>query len=248
MLSKNDIKRIRSLSEKKERQQQGLFIAEGDKTCRDIIGSKIRINSIYATADWLEQYTQIIPEGCDCVIVTQKELEKLSRHNAPQQVIMLVHIPKNTLNLESGLLTLVLDNLQDPGNLGTIIRTADWYGIQNIFCSSDTVDAYNPKVVDSTMGSIGRVNIVYGDIAELLKKHKDIPVYGALLNGESVYTASLQTPAFLIIGNEGKGISKEIVHLINRPLHIPGKGSAESLNAAVATAILCDHFAQKTTL
>ncbi|MBP6302760.1 MAG: RNA methyltransferase [Bacteroidia bacterium] len=248
MLSKNDIKRIRSLSEKKERQQQGLFIAEGDKTCRDIIGSKIRINSIYATADWLEQYTQIIPEGCDCVIVTQKELEKLSRHNAPQQVIMLVHIPKNTLNLDSGSLTLVLDNLQDPGNLGTIIRTADWYGIQNIFCSSDTVDAYNPKVVDSTMGSIGRVNIVYGDIAELLNKYENIPVYGALLNGESVYTAPLQTPAFLIIGNEGKGISKEIVHLINRPLHIPGKGGAESLNAAVATAILCDHFEQKTTL
>jgi TrmH family RNA methyltransferase len=118
MLSKNDIKRIRSLSEKKERQQQGLFIAEGDKTCRDIIGSKIRINSIYATADWLEQYTQIIPEGCDCVIVTQKELEKLSRHNAPQQVIMLVHIPKNTLNLESASLTLVLDNLQDPRKSG----------------------------------------------------------------------------------------------------------------------------------
>lgn len=248
MLSKNDIKRIRSLSDKKERQQQGLFIAEGDKTCRDIIGSKIRINSIYATADWLEQYTQIMPEGCECVVLTQKELEKLSRHNAPQQAILLAHIPENALNLETDSLTLVLDNLQDPGNLGTIIRTADWYGIQNIFCSSDTVDAYNPKVVDSTMGSIGRVNIVYGDIAELLQKHKNIQVYGALLNGESVYTAPLQTPAFLIIGNEGKGISKEIMHLINRPLHIPGKGGAESLNAAVATAILCDHFAQKTTL
>jgi TrmH family RNA methyltransferase len=250
MLTKNDIKLIRSLSDRKERQERQLFVAEGDKACRDLMGSKISIKTVYATTEWLRQYTQIVPADCQQIEVSERELGQLSRHAAPQKVIIVAHIPQNDLSsftLNKGL-ALVLDNLQDPGNLGTIIRTADWYGIQHIFCSRDTVDAYNPKVVDSTMGSIGRVNLRYVNLEELLTRHSDIPVYGAMLNGESVYSAQLQTPAFLIIGNEGRGISQSIQCYVTHPLHIPGKGKAESLNAAIATAILCDHFARQAVI
>lgn len=249
MLTKNDIRFVRSLSDKKKRQQSQLFVAEGDKACRDLIGSKISIKTIYATVQWLRQYTQIVPAACEVVEVSGKELGQLSRHAAPQEVIVLAHLPRNspeTFHHTTGL-SLVLDTIQDPGNLGTILRTADWYGIKEIFCSPDTVDAFNPKVVDSSMGSIGRVNICYGDVKGMLKRHS-LPVYGALLQGTSVYEAALETPSFLMIGNEGKGIREELLPLITHPISIPRIGFAESLNAAVAAAILCDHFAHKTNL
>lgn len=173
-----------------------------------------------------------------------KDIEKISTLKTPQEVIGLVKIPLwPTLNYNSlkQKFSLVLDNIQDPGNMGTIIRTADWFGIADIICSEDTVDVYNPKVVQATMGSLARVNIHYNNLAEVLPKIK-LPIFGAMLDGENIYNTGFGTEGLLIMGNEGNGISPAIEGLITTKITIPRAGEAESLNVAIATAILCSEI------
>jgi TrmH family RNA methyltransferase len=178
--------------------------------------------------------------------VSATELEKMSNLTTPQEVIALVKMPE-VIEVEpqkmAGKFTLVLDGIQDPGNLGTIIRTADWFGIANIICSEDTVDAYNPKVVQATMGSLSRINLHYADLLLLLPEIKQ-PVFGAMLHGENIYQTNFGKEGLILMGNEGNGIRPEIQALISRQITIPQSGKAESLNVAIATAIFCNEISR----
>ena len=239
MLSKNEVKSIQSLCHKKQRQQEGLFIAEGVKLVEEIIQSDYRVKKIFATEKW---YAKNIKLKAITTAVTEDELARISSLQTPNQVLAIVH---QSTNVEQPLLenklTLVLDGIQDPGNMGTIIRNADWFGIEQIICSNNSVELYNPKVIQGTMGSFLRVKVWYYDITTILKNTK-IPVYGALLEGKSLYSVQKPKEGIILIGNEGQGISKELLPLITSPITIPKIGGAESLNAAVATGIILSHL------
>lgn len=250
MLSLSKIKLIHLLESKKGRRKEKAFIAEGPKVVNDLRAS-IRPRLIIATADWLRDN---LVEDAETIIVTEDELRKISFLQHPQQVLAVFPLPKEDDGVEDGLqydkLYIALDGIQDPGNLGTIIRVADWFGIDNIFCSHDTADVYNPKVVQATMGSIARVKIRYVDLAKLIERQpKDYPVYGTLLNGTNIYQQELTSSGLIVMGNEGNGISPQIRQLINRQILIPnypeGRKTADSLNVAIATAITCSEFRRR---
>jgi TrmH family RNA methyltransferase len=198
-----------------------------------------RIVRIFATNLWIQEHGQIVKNLTDIQIVEPFELQKLSSLKTPNEVLALVSA-KHTddFNTLSDGVTVVLDQLQDPGNMGTIIRSCDWFGIKNIVCSLDTVDAYAPKVVQSSMGSIMRLNIFYKDLPDFFFQHKEIPIYSAELSGESVFDVSFQNPSILVIGNESKGVSDEVSKFATKKVMIPRIGNAESLNAAVASSII----------
>lgn len=245
MLTNKQIKRIKSLSIKKYRERYGEFIAEGDKIIKDLIVAKYQLVEIYATASWLEKNKNILPRNCKTFAVCTKELKSISQQTTPNQVLSIIKIPEIKDPPEAyNKITLVTDNLQDPGNLGAILRTADWFGIKNIICSKNTVDLYNPKVIQSTMGSFCRLQICYTSINDYLQKHnKKIPVYGSFLIGENAFQHNFAKEAILVVGNESKGISpaieKFITHKITIPPYFNQNGNkADSLNASVATAIL----------
>ena len=243
MISKNQLKYIRQLEQKKYRRREGVFVAEGTKVVGDLL-LRYRPEAVFATADWQA------PAGITPQLVTDDELRRISFLQHPQQVLALFPLPVNskpsTLNLE---LSLALDGVQDPGNLGTIIRIADWFGISTIICSEDTVDAWNPKVVQATMGSIARVNIIYFNLPDFLDTlPADFPVYGTFLDGENIYTQQLTPDGLIIMGNEGNGISEAVRTKVNRRLLIPDfhQGpTADSLNVAIATAITCSEFRRR---
>ena len=243
MISKNQLKYIRQLEQKKYRRREGVFVAEGTKVVGDLL-LRYRPEAVFATADWQA------PAGITPQLVTDDELRRISFLQHPQQVLALVPLPTNckpsTLNLE---LSIALDGVQDPGNLGTIIRIADWFGISTIICSEDTVDAWNPKVVQATMGSIARVNIIYLNLPDFLDTlPADFPVYGTFLDGENIYTQQLTPDGLIIMGNEGNGISEAVRTKVNRRLLIPDfhQGpTADSLNVAIATAITCSEFRRR---
>ncbi|HNF29004.1 MAG TPA: RNA methyltransferase [Chitinophagaceae bacterium] len=238
MLSKNDIKYIQSLCHKKQRGIEKLFIAEGPKILEELLNSSFEIEKIYATKDYL---SKLDTYNNNIIEISEIEMNKVSQLSTPSTVIALVKQKPDYYSNLTNKLNLVLDGIQDPGNLGTIIRIADWYGVENIFCTNDTVDWYNNKVIQSTMGSFVRVNIWYGNVEEILTNHK-LPVYGAVLNGNNLFENTDAKEGFLIIGNEGKGIRTNLLPVINYPVTIPKKGGAESLNAAVATGILLSWF------
>ena len=245
MISKNQIKFIRQLEQKKFRHREGLFVAEGTKVVGDLLKAGYIPHSLYATPDWIARHS--VAEATE---VTDDELTRLSFQQHPQQVLALFPIPEPAdLSPLTSHLSLLLDGVQDPGNLGTIIRIADWFGISNIICSEDTVDAYNPKVVQATMGSIARVNIIYTNLLELLDGlPADFPVYGTLLDGENIYTQELTPHGLIIMGNEGNGISDAVRQRVNRRLLIPdfhNGDTADSLNVAIATAITCSEFRRR---
>jgi TrmH family RNA methyltransferase len=245
MISKNQIKFIRQLEQKKFRHREGLFVAEGTKVVGDLLKAGYIPHSLYATPDWIASHS--VAEATE---VTDDELTRLSFQQHPQQVLALFPIPEPAdLSPLTSHLSLLLDGVQDPGNLGTIIRIADWFGISNIICSEDTVDAYNPKVVQATMGSIARVNIIYTNLLELLDGlPADFPVYGTLLDGENIYTQELTPHGLIIMGNEGNGISDAVRQRVNRRLLIPdfhNGDTADSLNVAIATAITCSEFRRR---
>jgi len=239
MLSKNEVKFIQSLCHKKIRQEEKLFVVEGVKLVEELIQSAYLIKKIYATEEWgSSDKIKNVP----ITNVSEEELKRISNLQSPQQVLAIVAQKTHTNAIQfKNNLTIVLDGIQDPGNLGTIIRIADWFGIEQILCSEDTVELYNPKVIQSTMGSFIRLNITYGSVAEELQK-ANVPIYGALLSGENVYNVGKITEGVLLIGSEGKGISKEFISLITHPITIPKIGGAESLNAAVATGIILSHI------
>ena len=257
MISKNQLKYIRQLEQKKYRRREGVFVAEGTKVVGDLL-QRYRPEAVFATADWQA------PAGITPQLVTDDELRRISFLQHPQQVLALFPLPVNcqpstvnskpstvnckpsTVNTE---LSLALDGVQDPGNLGTIIRIADWFGISTIICSEDTVDAWNPKVVQATMGSIARVNIIYLNLPDFLDTlPADFPVYGTFLDGDNIYTQELTPNGLIIMGNEGNGISEAVRSKVNRRLLIPDfhQGpTADSLNVAIATAITCSEFRRR---
>ena len=242
MVVKSKVKYIASLGQKKQRDEDGLFVAEGPKVVAELIQSAPEnIRDIYAVKDWVKEN-----DGAGRVPVTEvteEELGKISQLKTPNQVLAVVRKFDTGEQIPvKGKISLVLDTLQDPGNLGTIIRIADWFGIEQIICSPDCADVYNPKVVQSTMGSIARVKVFYTDLAEWLPVQKDIRIYAAALEGKDITNMNPLKEGLIIIGNESKGIEEEILALANERITIPKKGKAESLNAGVAAGIILSHL------
>lgn len=245
MLSKSQISFIKSLHQKKYRKETGLFLVEGIKSIKEFIQAPYQIHSVFYVG---EQYNLLpkLPANINLFEVNNAELSKISTLQTPQGFLAIIHIPQtNTIQLKNlrNQFTLILDGVQDPGNMGTIIRTADWFGFKNIICSEDCVEAYNPKTVQATMGSLARVNIYYENLSTVLLDNK-IPVFGALLEGNSIYKINWGNEGLIILGNEGKGITKEVIEKINQPVTIPRFGEAESLNVAVSAAIFCSEIAR----
>ncbi len=243
MLVKSKVKYIQSLGQKKFRQEEGVFIAEGPKLVLELLLSVPgNIVEVFAVKEWMvEHQKQLV--SFTCTEVPEQELEKISQLATPNMVLALVKniepvIPKEV----KGQVVLALDGIQDPGNLGTIIRIADWFGITQIICSEDSADVFNPKVVQSTMGSIARVRVSYTSLVEWLSGLDDVTIYATVLEGQDVTTMKKISSGVLLIGNESKGISPEILKLANATVTIPRKGGAESLNAAVATGIVLSHL------
>lgn len=249
MLSKNKIKLIRSLRILKFRRQLGLFIAEGPKIVGEVLNTHFIIDSIFATLEWFEENSELdLPEKRE--IISESELKKISNLKTPNEVVALVKIPMPAQFPDiSEHLVLVLDEIKDPGNLGTIIRTADWFGIDHIICSDSCVDVFNPKVVQSAMGSVTRVPVLYTDLIKYLQSLKtSTPVYGMVLQGSNLFSSNLTKHGLIIIGSESHGISKSLFPFITNKLSIPNyadSNSAESLNASIAAAITLAEFKRR---
>lgn len=245
MISKNKIKYIRSLELKKNRNKEGKFVAEGFKVVDDLLALQ-PADLIVATGEWLQG--KHFGAETEVIEVTNEELKKVSFLQHPQQVLAVFkQATSGDYSINTSELSLALDGVQDPGNLGTIIRIADWFGITHIYCSQDTADVYNPKVVQATMGSIARVKVEYGDLLGLVESlPADVPVYGTLLDGDNIYQQKLENRGLIVMGNEGKGISPALAKKVNHKLLIPnfpeGRATADSLNVAIATAITCSEF------
>lgn len=240
MLTKNQIKLITSLIQKKQRQMQGLFMVEGKKTVNEFLKSSYVLHHLYALNDDFD---------CDrekFSLITANELKKISALSTPQEVVAVFEMPQVT-TISTDKLVLALDAVRDPGNLGTIIRLCDWFGIEHLACSKTTVDCYNPKVIQASMGSLTRVAVHYIDLEKFLEKSQ-VHKFGAFMTGENVYQASLPEKGILIMGNEANGVSPEIEALIDNRLSIPSFSvhqSTESLNVATATAILLSEFKRR---
>ena len=231
MISKNKIKLIHSLETKKGREKAGLFVAEGPKVVNDLLHAGFTAENIFEDIE---------------------DIKKISYLQHPQSMLGVFKLPRNEHYTEFSItqLVLALDGVQDPGNLGTIIRVADWFGIKDIFCSLDTADCWNPKVVQATMGSIARVQLHYVDLNKMVESlPADYPIYATLLDGENIYKQELSHHGMIVMGNEGKGISPILRTKINRKLYIPNYSSnedtAESLNVAIATSIVCAEFRRR---
>ncbi|WP_052599724.1 RNA methyltransferase [Aureispira sp. CCB-QB1] len=249
MLSKAKIKYLQSLQQKKHRQREKVFLVEGEKIIDEVLRQHIfKIHSIYATEDWINKNKTILASYQNRLTPTPLNgLKKISSLKTPNSVVAVVETPHYTSFADKiqTSLNLVLENIQDPGNMGTIIRIADWFGIPHIFCSKGCVDIYNSKVIQASMGGFLRVQVHYIDLEALFSQYPSLPVYGAVLGGDNVFKQSLKTPSFLLIGNEGKGLSDPIQKEITHKITIPKMGGAESLNAGVATGILCALFASQ---
>ena len=246
MLSKAKIKFINSLKMGKYRKQHKMFFAEGSINVLDFIKSGFLPNELFATEAWIGANSELL-DFENVQRVSEKELSRITALKNPSEVLAVFDLPKCKIPEPSTInnLVLVLDDIKDPGNLGTIIRTADWFGVKNIICSTQTVDAFNPKVVQATMGSLSRLSISYLDLSEWLSSiNNDTNIYGAVLNGENIGKINKQKNDILIIGSEAHGISKEVLKFVNKPVTIPRseEGGAESLNASIATAILLYAF------
>lgn len=223
-----------------------MFFVEGTKGTQDFLTSNTPLIELFATQEWVDKHN-INRTGVIATIISKNEIKKVSALSTPSDVLAIFELPETRFqqSIDSENLCIALDNISDPGNLGTIIRTADWFGINNIFCSSDTVDAFNPKVVQATMGSLARVKIAYVNLEELLKSRSDgIPVFGALLDGQPLNEIGPQKKGIILIGSEAHGISKELLPTVDNKITIPLLNSSnssrpESLNASVATAIIC---------
>jgi TrmH family RNA methyltransferase len=240
MITKNQVKYIQSLGQKNCRDADHVFIAEGPKIVNELLmAENCNVIQIYALKDWINN----TKTNAELTEVSQDELKKISQLTTPNQVLAIAKM----LNWDSdpvikGSISLALDTIQDPGNMGTIIRLADWFGIKNIFCSLECVDVYNPKVVQASMGSITRVRIIYADLSTFLKENNDLRIYATVLNGRDITKMEKISEGIILMGNESRGISEEILNLANVQITIPGKGKAESLNAAVATGIILSHL------
>jgi RNA methyltransferase, TrmH family len=242
MFNKTHTKYIQSLHHKKFRDQQDAFIAEGPKLVLELLNSGVFVcERLFVLNDWLQNNAKLLEKMPVKNIIGVKdfELEKISLLTTPNTLLAVFKKKEPTAPVDiTDKITLVLDGIQDPGNLGTILRTADWFGIQNIICSPQCADVYNPKVIQGTMGSMARVNVFYTDLLPWLQNNNHIKKYATTLNGKNVHTINKLKEAIIIIGNEGQGVSDAVLELVNERITIPGRSEAESLNAAVAAGIV----------
>lgn len=251
MISKSELSFVKSLHQKKYREQNGLFLVEGAKMVEELLNSSFSIHSIYALGYYLAtaQISAKLTKNIKIREVTQAELKKMSLLNTPNQALAVAYIPQTVASAGnpakggtfSGKFSVFLDRVQDPGNMGTIIRTADWFGLDTIVASEDSVEFYNPKVVQASMGSLFRVGLFNNDLSSLLSE-AGIPVYGAVLDGKNVYRQPFGREGILLMGNESQGISPGLRNFITHPVSIPRFGAAESLNVSAAAAILCSEI------
>lgn len=249
MIYKNTIKRIKSLNQKKHRQKQHQFLVEGDKMVLELFHTSLQVEELLATADFLDKHTHEIRKAKLIVEVSSSEIKKASLLKNPQNSLAVCTLPpENELPASLSGLSLYLDGIQDPGNLGTILRTCDWFGINYLFCSPDTADIYNPKVIQASMGSFCRVHTVYVQLEELahVAQEANIPVIGTYMQGRNIYSDSLPAEVVVVLGNEGQGIRKSSERYIESQLTIPRcrkeTATPESLNAAVSAGIICSEF------
>ena len=238
MINNREIKLINSLKRKKNRIEEGLFVVEGEKNVEELLHSNFQTIRIYATKDWSNEVEHIK--------ISVKELDRISSLSTPNKVLALVKIPKQE-PINTRITSLVIDGVNDPGNLGTIIRTANWFGIKQVICSSNSVDKFNPKVIMASMGAIFKTNVLYTDLHQFLSDSK-LPIYGALLEGESLYNVKLNNPCSLLLGSESHGISKELIPLITNKTTIPGGENTESLNLGVSAAIYCSEYFKQNSI
>lgn len=247
MLSKSKIKLIRSLERKRTRSELGLFVAEGDKLVSDMMG-EMECTLLVATATWLQSCDNIVAD--EVIEASREEIDKASLMQSPQSALGVFKIPQSQLNISKieEQLVIALDGVQDPGNLGTIVRIADWYGIDTILASPDCADIYNPKTVQATMGALTRVKVSYVNLVDTIK-HLNTQVYGTFLDGESIYETDIPPCGVIVMGNEGKGISPEVERVVTNRVFLPpfpaDNSCVESLNVGVATAITCAEFRRR---
>jgi len=254
MISKNTIKLIKSLAHKKYRQKHELFLVEGEKNVLEVLDSSLQVTHLFGTARFLQNNSGRITKADIVAEAATDEIKKASLLKNPRDCLALCALPKeNSLPAQLGSFTFYLDSIQDPGNLGTIIRTCDWFGANTIFCSPDTADIFNPKVIQASMGSFARVNAIYTPFAQLaeIATQSQAEVMGTFMDGENIYNTQLPEKAVVILGNEGKGISPEVAAKVERKLSIPrfhneNKGP-ESLNVGVTAAIICSEFKRRKT-
>lgn len=239
MISKNQLKLLRALGQKKQRKVHGLFLAQGEKNVLELVNSSLTVKQIFATSEFLEQHAATLVQY-ECIATSQDDLTKASTLVSNNAAIAVVEIPQTNVPQAQGLM-IALDGVSDPGNLGTIIRVADWYGIQHIVASHDCADPYNPKTISATMGSFGRVQVTLVDLPDYLAK-ANLPVYGAFLEGESVHKTAFKAEGILLMGSESHGIREQAAQYVTDKVTIPAFGGAESLNVAMATGIILDNI------
>ena len=239
MISKNQLKLLRALGQKKQRKAQGLFLVQGEKNVLELANSNLKTKHIFATADFLASYQDEL-NRFECVQATEDELTKVSTLVSNNAAIAVVEIPDTKVPKAEGII-IGLDGVSDPGNLGTIIRVADWYGIKHIVASRDCADPYNPKTISATMGSFGRVTVTQLDLPEYLEQ-SEVPIYGAFLQGASVHKTSFSGQGILLMGSESHGIREAAAQFVTDKITIPLFGGAESLNVAMATGIILDNM------
>lgn len=247
MLSKNTVKFIKSLHQKKFRNQEQKFFVEGEKSVLEVLNSDFSIELLVATESFAEKNRMLIDRSnAQLILATQNQLESIGQYQSNDSALAVVNMKANSpFDFPEDSFVIGLDDVRDPGNLGTIIRIADWYGIKNLVFSAQTADFYNPKVIQASMGSFTRVNFFYGDLAEVFQKW-NVPVYGAFLDGKNVHQMKQIQRGVILMGNESNGISDQLEKVVTDKVTIPGFGLAESLNVAIATAILCDNFKRLT--
>ena len=254
-ITKADILFVRALGQRKTRRETGLFIVEGEKMVQELLGSPLHIHSLYALDAWYAGCPDLPASLHDkCYTLTTNDLERISSLKTPNQVLAVVHQPTHTLEMQhiTDALSLALDRVQDPGNLGTILRLADWFGIDDIVCSEDSADVFNPKVIQASMGAVFRVRVHYRPLVPYLQAvtGQGLPVYGTFLDGRPIYDEVIRPHGVIVMGNESQGISPAVAGYVGQRLRIPcypeGKPRSESLNVAVATALVCGEFRRRS--
>lgn len=242
MVSKSNAKFIKSLQLKKYRKQEQCFLVEGAKSVLEVLNSDYEVRQLIATEEFINSNPGVYPSGLEIITTSAKQLTTLGTLKTNDAALAVVRIKsQKEIKLQSDEWVIALDDINDPGNLGTILRIADWYGIKTVLASMQTADFYNPKVIASSKGSFCRVDIFYTHLPEFLTSAK-LPVYGAVMKGEDVHSTQFGQGGILIMGNEASGISEEVLQLVGRKITIPRYGKAESLNVAMATAIICDNI------
>ena len=249
MLTNSQIKHIVSLKQKKFRTEHQQFVVEGVKVVKELLASPYKVDAVYVLGEYASEFealSSVVP-----TIITEQQLQKMSNLDTPNNVLALASMPQSIFSFQQvkNKLALALDTISDPGNLGTIIRTAAWFGIDTIICSPNTTDAWNPKAVQATMGALFRTNVVYADLKKVVEEYNNagVPVYATTLDGTDIYKTTLSSNGLIVIGSESHGVSPELLSIIDKKLLIPSfsSGAAESLNAAVAAGVVCSEFRRR---